>query len=250
MDVSTLIPDAQALKGYAHVFVWVVLAMGVLEAAGSTFGPLVRERWPQTYRWLAATWSFLREVFNKLPTPRAPAPATDAPRANDGFATRGTLLAIITALSVLGTVSALASGCSGSQVRKEAITADATSRAFNRAQPIVLAEYENTGRAEIHAACCDRAAMDAALAAHDARWQPVVAGWELARLAHDAWRSELTTCQQTPTQQCTQSTEHLATVFLTTLGQARCALHAIGRADLDPLTALGAAPCASQDGGI
>jgi hypothetical protein len=185
---------------------------------------------------------------NDTPPVRATQPA---PPGNAGFISVRALQWIAGAL-IVGVpviVAAIAvHGCSASQVHVEAVSADATARAFNRAAPLVVAEYERTGREEIAAVCCDRANMLAAMRTHDARWSTVMIAWELAHVAHDSWRAELMACQAQPTQQCTESTIQLAGAFVVALGRARCSVHALGRPDLDPLAEV-LPSCGSPDGG-
>lgn len=139
--------------------------------------------------------------------------------------------------------------CASGPVRAQAAAANTAALAFNRALPVVVAEYEREGRAAIDAACCDAAAMRTALATHQTRWQPVVLGWELARIAHDDWRAALERCRDQPAEVCMPGVERTALTFVDSVVRARCAVRVIGRADLDPLPDPPACGDVPTDGG-
>lgn len=156
-------------------------------------------------------------------------------------------VALLLAATLGAGVGAL-SGCPSTAVQRQTVLANASARAFNAALPVVVAEQEHAGQAAIRGACCQRPAMEAALAAHERAWSPVVAAWELAKVAHDAWRLELEACRRAPDGgACGPGLDRSAAFFVVTLTNARCAVRAVGRADLDPIP--GALTCPGADGG-
>ena len=186
--------------------------------------------------------------------PRLPAVLEVVERGKPGHADTGLLGALAIGL-VIGSAFALAllsSGCSSTQVHREALSVDIVSRAANVALPNVIAEYEREGHAAIVAACCDQPRMEAALAEVDRRWSPALAAWELTRVAHGRLRTLLMRCQTDPATvdagTCAlPGFAEASAEFLADLTSARCALHAIGRADLDVIP--GGPPACPSDGG-
>jgi hypothetical protein len=67
MDVSSLLPHASDLAGWARIAFVQMVALGIVEIIGENYGPLVKPRWPSAYAFLAATWRIVRQVFSKLP---------------------------------------------------------------------------------------------------------------------------------------------------------------------------------------
>jgi hypothetical protein len=263
----------------ARVMIWVgiVLALGsVLTNLGRAvwrgLGPTVAARAPERAVWLEAfgrSWAaafpgdvrgmvaayrgirarlqFARSVRPPPPDPAAGPDLEDAERrARSERPTPVAPRVRTPPLPALLALLALA-GCGATPVRQQSAVADAMARAFNRARPLLITAYEADGRAAIDAACCDRAAMVAALAAHDRRWALTRLAFESARIAHDAWRLELEACRRaTDGGTCPPRVAALAARFATALAEARCAVRAVGRAELDPLPG---EPACATDGG-
>jgi hypothetical protein len=141
------------------------------------------------------------------------------------------------------TVAYLAS-CSASPVHTQAIATSVTADGFNTARGIVLDRYEAKGRAMVLAACCDRAAMEAAADLNDQHFLPVLASWEAARAAHDRLRERLMQCQADGDTRCDVDLATLRGEFEAAATGARCAYVALGEAD--PLGVLGPLTCASS----
>lgn len=144
--------------------------------------------------------------------------------------------------------------CGGDAVRRQAQAADGIARAFNEiARPAVVGAYEASCRAAIEAVCpaapCDRAPMVAALEACEARWQPALAAYETARVAHGVWRATLMRCQREPDGgACAPDLARDGANVLRAVTGYRCAVRSLGRADLDPIP--GTPGCTSGgDGG-
>lgn len=148
------------------------------------------------------------------------------------------LLAWLGLIAVLLAVEGLG-GCSGSTAQRQVRAADGIGRAFNRAQPVVLAAYEGGSRAVIDAACgetrpcADPDSAREALAAHRAKWAPVWVAWEAARLAHDAWSTASEMClAQTSAgdggDTCTTRVDVLGARALVLSRELRCALTGVG----------------------
>ncbi len=137
-------------------------------------------------------------------------------------------------------------GCSSSQVHTQALVATGASDGFNRAQGVVLVAFEQQSEAAAQAVCCDRARMLEAADVVDRRWRPVLASWELARVAHDRWRVDLMICQQTVADggACAIDLAAEERAFLAAATDARCSVIVLDVAD--PLASLGAPACASS----
>lgn len=143
-------------------------------------------------------------------------------------------------------------GCSGTEVRRQAMSADVIARAFNSVgEPTLVAAYESACRGEIDHVCreapCDRALMEGALAACDRHWQPAMLAYEATRALHSAWRLTLMRCQVADAGSCTIDLARDGAAFMQSATRFRCAIRALGRADLDPIP--GAVTCEVRDGG-
>jgi hypothetical protein len=79
-----------------------------------------------------------------------------------------------------------------------------------------------------------------------ARWSPVVAAWEGARIAHDAWRVQLERCRADAHASGCEgpALDSLSLAMLTAAQQWRCAVRsdAMRRPDLDPFPGTPACP--------
>lgn len=202
-----------------------------------------------------------RHADNSMP--EAPAsPETIAPAGSRaGDAERGR-----TPVEVLALVLAVAAGigvarCSASSVETQAAAADRIARVMNGAAPVALAEAEHAAEADavtafrLCAASPDAgpgcyAVAHAAHAATRARWRRVFVAWDAVGAAQSAWRAEILRCRGMIDAGATLcSPPAAATVALVRAGAAlRCAVVAVGRADLDPLREVPGVP-ACTDGG-
>lgn len=134
--------------------------------------------------------------------------------------------------------------CGGDSLRTQARSLEVSARLFNAGMPLWIRAYEQEGRSSIDAACgargpaeCPRSVGEQALAIHSRRWSVVAVAWESTRVTHDAWRAEVQRCRRLAANDatCNFSVPQLAGRFLATAMQWRCAVRAVGRADLDPL---------------
>jgi hypothetical protein len=142
-------------------------------------------------------------------------------------------------------------GCGATAIQREATVANVSAQSFNAALPVVVQAYETDARAAIDRACCDRSAMEAARARVQRAWQPVRLAWEATRVAHDAWRVELERCRAlADASSCSPTLPGLFANFEARLNDARCAVRALGRADLDPLPGLPNCSVPTLDGGL
>lgn len=152
-------------------------------------------------------------------------------------------------------VLAACDACSASSVETQAVAADRIARALNTAAPVALDEADHAAQsAALDAARACMADIDAgtdcrarAHAVYDdtrAAWRRVFVAWDALGAAHATWRAELTRCRAAHAATCTPGVDAAAGLVRTSTAW-RCALRAVGRADLDPLP--GAVTC--SDGG-
>lgn len=145
--------------------------------------------------------------------------------------------------------------CTASAVETQAVAADRVARALNTAAPVALDEADRAAQsAALDAARACMADIDAgtdcrarAHAVYDdtrAAWRRVFVAWDAVGAAHATWRAELTRCRAAHAATCTPGVDAAAGLLRTSTAW-RCALRAVGRADLDPLP--GALTC--SDGG-
>lgn len=147
-------------------------------------------------------------------------------------------LILVGSVALTGVV---ASSCSPSVVRRQAIAADTIARALNGSLPAVTESYR---RAQLDAAqaacgnttpCADPEAARDVVAAVRAKWSPVWLAWTVLRAAHDAWSDQLARCQVLDAGgdagACEVSTAHLARTVLEHQTTLRCALVAVGVQD-------------------
>lgn len=151
----------------------------------------------------------------------------------------------------------LQAACAGT-VATQAQVAHTTAQALNRAGPVWVRAMETEATDAVNDVCpvdtgrCEEAPMRAAADAVFARWAPVSAAWEGARLAHDTWRVQLERCRaDSAARGCdAPALDQLALAMLSASQRWRCALRTptIGRADLDPFPGSPACPLATDAG--
>lgn len=133
--------------------------------------------------------------------------------------------------------------CDPNGLRMQASVANTTASGFNRVvRPTLLQAYESGGEARLTAACpsppCSREQLLSVFREYDRGWTVVFATYEVAKVAHDAWRRELERCRQRPEAEhpiCSPMVERMARDFVDVVVTYRCAVRDVGRADLDPL---------------
>ncbi len=160
---------------------------------------------------------------------------------------RRSIHAVMAMALVLGIV--LTSGCSPTAIGRQAIAADGLARAFNDiTRPALVQAFEAEGRAAVDDACCERAAMEHALAEVESHWDPVMAAYDAAKGLHDLWRHQITECRaQADAGPCTIDVMQTALRFAEAMLDYRCRVRAAGRPDLDPMR--GALDCGGSDAG-
>jgi hypothetical protein len=158
------------------------------------------------------------------------------------------LLGILTAAFML-----IAARCSSSQVRTQAMTAEAVARTFNRALPVWLDVAEHDCADEVDRALPGHA--EEAATACEAKWRNVSLAWEATRASHNTWRLELLRClaleREAPTDGgmvCQASLGSALSSFMQNFNEFRCALKATGHMELD--TYEGDVTCNATDAGV
>lgn len=155
-----------------------------------------------------------------------------------------------------GVTMLMVEGCTATGVRTQAHTADTIARTLNRVAPVWIDEVERRALEAAMRLCpadagsCDRDAMVAAADEEFDRYRPVAIAWDTAQVLHGVWRSTLRRCQDRGDDVCRPG-EDAALQFVLAAQRWRCAVRALGRADLDPLpgTPTCNAPDAGTDGG-
>jgi hypothetical protein len=156
------------------------------------------------------------------------------------------------AAAALGLLAALVSvgvcGCPKNATEGQARALDVEARLLNAGKPLWLAEFERTGQDAIRRAieacggdaACRAREGGAAFDRHTRAWDAVALSWEGTKARHDAWRDEVERCRAASDPVCAVTLERGARAFVAQALEFRCALRALGRADLDPLAGLGA----------
>ena len=157
-------------------------------------------------------------------------------KSNQVSKTQYLLLSIWSLFLVLSSLLYLPS-CSANQVTNQSRVAEVTAQSLNRALPVWIAEYQRQGRETIERSCCVRSNMQQALDQHNQLWQPVSLAWESAKLAHDAWRTQLDLCRlpDANSNSCQASLSVLAQSFLDFFNSWRCTVRSLNMPQLDPI---------------
>jgi hypothetical protein len=141
----------------------------------------------------------------------------------------------------------LLAGCPKNATEGQARALDVQARLLNGGKPLWIAEFERTGQDAIRRAiepcgtdaACRAREGGAAFDRHTRAWDVVALAWEGTKAKHDAWTAEVERCRAVGDPVCSVTLERGAQAFVAQALQFRCALRALGRADLDPLSGLG-----------
>lgn len=143
--------------------------------------------------------------------------------------------------------------CSSGQVARAATVAEGFSAAYNRAGPLLVAQYDRECRGVIDRQAEQGATREQALVAFDdckARWLRVRTAFGTIRRLHDAWVTQLDACRARDGGACGGTLAELQSEFNAGFVEYRCAVRAAGRPDLDPYPGeLECAPARAGDGG-
>lgn len=136
------------------------------------------------------------------------------------------------------------SACSGTAVHTQGIAANALADLWGSAGlPLLEDAYRADQRSALDRVCpapgdCARDDGAAAVLEVRVRWAPVWPATEAARVAHDAWREQLTRCRAEladagPAGSCSADLDRLALRFVNVVGGYRCAVRAARHPELD-----------------
>ena len=146
--------------------------------------------------------------------------------------------------------------CTSSGLAAQAAAANTIAEALNHAAPVVLDTAEREALDAGRAAAARCMSLDAGVgcrgeahaAYHDARakWRAVAVAWDAVAVAHDEWRHAILRCRADldAGTDCPAAAA-AASAVANVVTPWRCALRAVGRADMDPIP--GAPVC--RDGG-
>lgn len=124
--------------------------------------------------------------------------------------------------------------CSGNSVSQQSTAANVIAVTFNRTLPVWVRAAELDCSARVSRAS-NRAHAIEEFQRCESQWNHVAIAWESARVAHDVWRAEIDRCRNSldASVDCTYTMRNALQNFQQALTPWRCAMRALGRADID-----------------